>query len=232
MQLGESSIYLIRSPSHKRLLCSYPWMQKRHSTGCTGDSWKLYSLNLEPQAGFNLQYSHYTQTPQLECWLMEPCLNLLWSPMATAKDARLFCTVPIPIHHSFLTSIQKKITRYIRDTKPPRCAHHILTRHQKRGGVSLPHIQTYYYASILDQLYYWWHPTPNKTWSIMESAYQSNKLHDILLLTFAGLSPNTITAFPPITASLAAWKKFTQTTSIAHPSNTLQIPLKAPTIHL
>lgn len=77
-------------------------------------------------------------------------------------------------------------------------------------------------------MYYWWHPTPNKTWSIMESSfYLPNNLRNTLLLTSAGFPPDTKNTFPPITAFLLAWKKFTY-----DPSHTLQIPLRMLTSHM
>lgn len=95
----------------------------------------------------------------------------------------LFRTVVLPIPNALFSSIQRQITRFAWDNKPPRFAHHILMKHHNKGGVGLPNICTYYYAAILDQMYYWWHPSPNKTWSDMESLHPTlNKLLDILLL--------------------------------------------------
>lgn len=84
----------------------------------------------------------------------------------------LFWTLILSLPRSLLTSIQSQLTKYIWNSKPPRCAGYILTRHQSKGGVSLPHIDNYYYyASILDQIYHWWHPAPEKIWSTIEAFY-------------------------------------------------------------
>lgn len=57
----------------------------------------------------------------------------------------LFCTLTIPIPQ---TSIQSHILRFVWDAILPRCANYILMKPHKLGGVGLPQIRTYYYASI------------------------------------------------------------------------------------
>lgn len=100
-------------------------------------------------------------------------------------------------------------------------------RHHNKGGVRLPNICTYYYAAILDQMYYWWHPSPNKTWSDMESFHPStNKLLDNLLLITAGSSLPIIPLSLAVRASLLAWKKHTLNTPPNQPLHAHPIPLR------
>lgn len=139
----------------------------------------------------------------------------------------LFHTLIIPILHSYLTVLQKQITTFVWDSKPPRCANSTLTRPHYMGGVGLPHIGTYYHITALDQIYYWWNTTLEKIWSIIEtSLYLQNCLVNSLLLTTRGLPP-LLAPFPSITTFLEAWKQLSSAHVSSLPNHKLPIPLRA-----
>lgn len=87
--------------------------------------------------------------------------------------------------------------------KHPRCATSALRR--DRGGMGTPNMLNYYKATILDQLQFWWRPSPQKTWSIMETyhfPHQDPKL--IMMALKLGFNPPKLSS-PFYSPALSIW---------------------------
>lgn len=166
-QFSSASFYKINSSKSLILPLNLTHVQQSLLEGSLPYSWTKHSIpyigiKLAPSLPelYDLNYRAFQKLlPQLLNQLRTTGLSKLgriasFKMLILPKLLYLFRSVILPVPHFFFTSIQKQLSRYIWETKPPRCAHYILTRHHKKGGLSLPHIQTYYYASILDQLYY------------------------------------------------------------------------------
>ena len=71
------------------------------------------------------------------------------------KFLYLFQTIPIFINKSFFSHLNKIISDFIWNKKPPRIRREFLQRPKSMGGMALPHFQLYYWASNLRAMAYW-----------------------------------------------------------------------------
>lgn len=70
--------------------------------------------------------------------------------------------MPIPIASKFFTRIDTKLKNVIWSGKKPRVTFSVLTTTKSAGGMGLPAIKDYYYASLLDQMKFWLSPSEDK----------------------------------------------------------------------
>lgn len=71
------------------------------------------------------------------------------------KFLYLFQTIPIYIKKSFFTHLNKIISSYIWNKKPPRIRLDFLQNPKEQGGMALPNFQLYYWACNLRAMTYW-----------------------------------------------------------------------------
>lgn len=92
-------------------------------------------------------------------WSMLPLslagrINLI-KMITLPKFLYLFQTIPIYIKKSFFSHLNKIISDFIWNKKPPRIRKEFLQRPRLVGGMALPHFQFYYWAANLRALAYW-----------------------------------------------------------------------------
>lgn len=75
------------------------------------------------------------------------------------------------------------------------------------GGMGAPNFKGYYAAVLLDQLKFWWSPSPQKIWSLMEVAQlETSSAKDLLLAVKLGHMPLRL-HYPTIDATLNEWRQ-------------------------
>lgn len=86
------------------------------------------------------------------------------------KILYLFRTVIIPIPSSYLQKLQILILAFIWNKNPLRCSTAIILAPKRLGGLEAPNLKLYYSAAVLDQIKYWWSPSPDKLWFCLEAS--------------------------------------------------------------
>lgn len=127
------------------------------------------------------------------------------------KILYVFRTLPIQIPLTFFSNIRKIISKFLWSNGKSRCAHDILRRHRRVGGMGVPDIQDYYTATLLDQLRFWFTQPNTKPWcSLEQEAIPLGSLQS--LLHAIAISPNIKIGMdhPTISVSILAWKHFLQ----------------------
>lgn len=73
--------------------------------------------------------------------------------------------------------------KFIWNEKEPRVAYDILTTNKELDRMGLPNIKNYYYASLLDQIKFWYATPNDKLWVRIEKEF--TKGHDLYALSVA-----------------------------------------------
>ena len=85
------------------------------------------------------------------------------------KYLYLFQCIPLYLPKSFFKSIDKIFTSFIWDWKRPRIRLELLQRPKLQGGLALPNLCHYYWASNVQKIMHWLH-APDTDWCRFEAA--------------------------------------------------------------
>lgn len=111
--------------------------------------------------------------------------------------------------------------------KKARCCHTHLIKHKKAVGVGIVDLANYYYAFILTQLKFWFHPSPDTLWVHMESALSGITDLKALLIADIWCTLNLVNLPPTVQASIRAWRKLTQGSVHPIPNSDVLTPLSS-----
>lgn len=118
-----------------------------------------------------------------------------------------FRSLPIPLPSKFFKQTTTKLKHFIWNGKKTRVAFSILTTTKDLGGMGLPDIRNYHYASLLDQIKLWFTSPNDKLWLNIEKETPIG--HDLFTLSMAKhvipkkvIVPNLLF----IKSTLIAWK--------------------------
>uniref|UniRef100_A0A8C5Q7A1 Reverse transcriptase domain-containing protein n=3 Tax=Leptobrachium leishanense TaxID=445787 RepID=A0A8C5Q7A1_9ANUR len=88
----------------------------------------------------------------------------------------IFQTVPIPIPAGFFTALRSQILKFIWPKGRPRVQHGILCRPKARGGLALPDIKLYFFATQLARILDWSLTSEEKLWLDIEEKLMESPL--------------------------------------------------------
>ena len=126
------------------------------------------------------------------------------------KFLYLFQHIPICINTSFFTSLDSQLNAFIWDDKPARLKKSILQLPKSEGGLALPNLRHYYWASNINRLLYWTGPkTPNSSppWVHMEISSSSSSLHSVICCQLPVMT-HKISVNPIVTSTIKIWLQF------------------------
>lgn len=130
-----------------------------------------------------------------------------------SKLLYLFHTLTIPMPSTFFSLVQKLFTQYMWNHKPPRCSLTIMLKHRRQGRMGVPNVLAYYKACIMDQIKYWWTPSKNKSWALMESTTIMQKDLKLALIAIKIGAPIPTSLVPTVKISDKLWLEFSFSSS-------------------
>uniref|UniRef100_A0A8C5PNC3 Reverse transcriptase domain-containing protein n=1 Tax=Leptobrachium leishanense TaxID=445787 RepID=A0A8C5PNC3_9ANUR len=119
----------------------------------------------------------------------------------------LFQTLPIPLVGEDLQRMQRHIDDFVWGGGRRRIGRQTLYRPRDRGGLGLPCLRSYYYASQLAQIVAWHCPTTERRWVELEHSMALPLKLDLWIWLSRPHRPLLRTACPAITNSLTIWTK-------------------------
>ena len=81
------------------------------------------------------------------------------------KLVQRFNAILIKISATFLVGLDKIILKLIRKGKGTRIAKTIWRKKNKAGRIRLPSFKTYYIATVIQTVQYWWKDRPTDQWN-------------------------------------------------------------------
>lgn len=165
----------------------------------------------------NIKQTHLSWIGKIAAFKMQTLPKILY----------LFRAIPIPIPSSFFKILNTKLRNLVWNNKKPRVAFSILTSSKNKGGMNLPDMHKYYYATLLDQMKYWFFPNDDKLWLSIER--EITKGNDLFALSVAYMIfPKVIVPkLLSIKATLLAWKFLVSNFHALGHLQKIPIPLRA-----
>ena len=95
----------------------------------------------------------------------------------------LFCSLPIAVPVSTFKLLDRLVSRFIWQNKRPRVRLKVLCLHKEKGGLSLPHFRSYYWAAQLRVLVSWMRLDMDTKWVHIEQSSVNTSLSALPFLT-------------------------------------------------
>lgn len=125
----------------------------------------------------------------------------------------LFQCIPIFINKSFFRQLDREISRFIWNKKPPRIKKDFLQRPKRVGGMGLPNFQYYYWPCNIRTLSFWAQPPEpgdQSAWLQIEHASCQPSSLGALLFSSLPLPCEFAKSNPIVKQSLKIWTKIRQ----------------------
>ena len=165
----------------------------------------LYAKNFKPllqelEADFKRWSGLYLSLPgRVSCIKMNVLPRFLY----------LFQSLPILLSKSFFQSLNKLISSFLWASKNARIRREFLERPRDKGGLALPNMRNYYWASNIQKVIYWYQ-SPQLDWCKIEANSCTSTSLPALVTAGLPLSPSKFTSSPVVSSSLRIWIQFRQ----------------------
>ena len=117
----------------------------------------------------------------------------------------VFQCLPIFLPKSFFTVINDMISSFIWAGKRPRASRLLLYRERSAGGLGLPNLMGYYWASNMHKILFWY-TYPQTSWCQSEAASCSSSLC-ALACSALHSSPSSLSSNPVVIGTLKIWSQ-------------------------
>ena len=117
----------------------------------------------------------------------------------------VFRCLPIFLPKSFFTVINDIISSFIWAGKRPRASRSLLYRDRSDGGLGLPNLIGYYWASNMHKILSWY-TSPQTSWCQSEAASCSSSLRAVACSSLQS-SPSSLSSNPVVTGTLKIWSQ-------------------------
>ena len=121
----------------------------------------------------------------------------------------LFCSLPIAVPVSTFKLLDRLVSRFIWQNKRPRVRLKVLCLHKEKGGLSLTHFRSYYWAAQLRVLVSWMRLDMDTKWVHIEQSSVNTSLSALPFLTTNALRKLRIQN-EWVKYTLKVWKKIRQ----------------------
>lgn len=162
------------------------------------------------------------------CPLLDRCKNdfVKWSSLPLSLAGRtnlikmsvlprflyLFSNIPVFIRKNFFTKLDSLITSFLWGNKTPRIRKTFLQRLKCQGGMALPNLLFYYWASNVQKIIFWLSsvvPQNTPLWVEMEQSCANFKLSSLICSSLPLMGKNYFSAPNPVlTHTLKIWAQF------------------------
>lgn len=165
----------------------------------------LYENNFKPlllklEADFKRWSGLYLSLPgRVSCIKMNVLPRFLY----------LFQCLPVFLSKSFFQSLNKLISSFLWANKNARIRREFLERPRDKGGMALPNMRNYYWASNIQKVIYWYQ-NPQPDWCKIEANSCTSTSLPALVTVGLPLSPSKFTSSPVVSATLRIWTQFRQ----------------------
>lgn len=116
----------------------------------------------------------------------------------------LFCTIPIPLFHTFFSQLRSLLTRLVWADCRPRVSWDTLTLPYHRGGLAVPDFHLYFLVAQAQYSHHWFHPDIQILYTITDKELAAPTLLASLLPKGKPLDPRDIQA---LSTTCWAWQK-------------------------
>uniref|UniRef100_A0A8C5PIJ7 Reverse transcriptase domain-containing protein n=1 Tax=Leptobrachium leishanense TaxID=445787 RepID=A0A8C5PIJ7_9ANUR len=118
----------------------------------------------------------------------------------------LLQTIPLNLPAHFIHAFRKSFVEFIWAGSRPRLQFAVMCRPKSQGGLALPDIRLYYYASQLTRILDWMSPTSTKRWLDLETKLASIPLWAMPWLIPGHLPPSYKTT-PTLAGTVSIWHR-------------------------
>uniref|UniRef100_A0A8C5LMS8 Reverse transcriptase domain-containing protein n=1 Tax=Leptobrachium leishanense TaxID=445787 RepID=A0A8C5LMS8_9ANUR len=132
----------------------------------------------------------------------------------------LIQTIPLPLPRGFLLKIRRLFLNFIWQGRRPRLKYSVMCQPTTTGGLAVPDIRLYYYASQLTRIIDWMADSPRKRWVDLEGGLAESPMC-VLPWLLPDQLPRRCLALPTIHNTLKLWHKL----QISHSLSSFPAPL-------
>ena len=121
----------------------------------------------------------------------------------------LFQCLPVFLSKAFFQSLDKLISSFLWAGKKPRIRREFLERPRDQGGLALPNMKKYYWASNIQKVIFWYQ-APKLDWCKIEANSCLSTSLSALITAKLPFPPSKFTLSPVVTSTLKIWAQFRQ----------------------
>jgi len=114
-----------------------------------------------------------------------------------------------PYTKAFFQSLNKWISSFLWDGKHPRIRRKLLERPKKQGGLALPNLRNYYWASNILKVIYWYQ-SPETEWCQVEASSCISTSLSALITAKLPFPPSQYASNLVVQSTLKIWAQFRQ----------------------